>query len=123
MDKRSFVLGMLTAFCECVAAGCKPLALSPPLRDVDFASIQAEASALIAAHGLSCYHEENMDLPPDRRVHWLIIYAKPAALEAYRALRAEGKNPMDDLDVFAEVLGYGADRIHTGYDAFAHYFG
>ena len=31
MDKRSFVLGMITAFSECVAGGCKRLALSPPL--------------------------------------------------------------------------------------------
>ena len=30
-DKRSFLLGMITAFCECVADGCKRLALRPPL--------------------------------------------------------------------------------------------
>lgn len=123
MEKKAFVLGMITAFCECVAAGCKPLALSPPLSGEDFESLEKEITALIAAHGLLCFHEENLDLPPAERVHWMIVYAEPDALVAYLTLRAEGKNPMHALDAFAEVLGYGPNRIHTGFDAYAHYFG
>ena len=36
LDKRSFILGMVTAFSECVAGGCKRLALSPPLVHEDY---------------------------------------------------------------------------------------
>ena len=36
LDKRSFILGMVTAFSECVAGGCKPLAFSPPLNRTDY---------------------------------------------------------------------------------------
>lgn len=118
MDRTSFILGMITAFCECVAGGSKPLALSPPLTDADYAAVQAQAYSLIVAHGLEAYHEENLDLPPDMRVHWIVIYAKKAALQAYLQRRQEGKNPMLGIDDFAQVLGYTQDRIHTGYDAF-----
>lgn len=118
MDKASFVYGMVTAFCECVAAGCKPLALSPPLRDADYAAMQAEAYRLVAAHGLLAYHERNADLPPETRAHWIVIYAQEHTLADYLALRASGLNPMTDLNAFASVLGYGESRIHTGYDAY-----
>ena len=36
IDRYSFILGMITAFCECVAGGCKRLALSPPLGQDDY---------------------------------------------------------------------------------------
>ena len=35
-DKRSFILGMITAFSECVVGGCKRLALSPPMTAQDY---------------------------------------------------------------------------------------
>lgn len=120
--KRAFILGMVTAFSECVAAGCKPIALSPPLTDADYAAVAEEAAAVIAAHGLMVYHEENLDLPPEARAHWLVLYAKPAAIDVYLALRQAGHSPMRNLDAFAQVLGYAPDRIHTGYDAYHAYF-
>ena len=43
LDRRSFILGMVTAFSECVAGGCKRLALSPPLSRDDYRTIAAEA--------------------------------------------------------------------------------
>ena len=43
MDKRAFILGMITAFSECVAGGCKKLALSPPLSHEDYEMIHEEA--------------------------------------------------------------------------------
>ena len=43
LDRRSFILGMITAFCECVAGGCKRMALSPPLTAKDYDSTSAEA--------------------------------------------------------------------------------
>lgn len=123
MDKLSFILGMVTAFCECVAAGCKPLALSPPLTDADLAEVAQTAYALIAAHGLRAYHEENLDLPEAVRVHWIVIYAREGTIRQYLDRRAQGHNPMMGLDAFAEVLGYAGERIITGYDAYHDLFG
>ena len=56
LDKRSFILGMVTAFCECVAGGCKRLALSPPLSDDDYAALAGEACEIIEKHGLLHEH-------------------------------------------------------------------
>lgn len=43
LDKQSFILGMITAFCECVAGDCKHLALSPPLSHSDYDAVSDEA--------------------------------------------------------------------------------
>ena len=51
LDKRSFILGMITAFSECVAAGCKRLALSPPLSEADYDAVADEAHEIIEKHG------------------------------------------------------------------------
>lgn len=123
MDKHAFILGMVAAFCECVAAGCKPLALSPPLLDADCADVEEQARALIAAHGLCVYHEENLDLPEAARVHWLVIYAREETIGQYLQTRAQGHNPALDIDAFADVLGYAWERIITGYDAYHDLFG
>ena len=68
LNKESFILGMVTAFCECVAGGCKQLALSPPLTREDYTSIVRMAEEIIEKHGLLHYHEENLDLPEAERV-------------------------------------------------------
>ena len=44
LDKRSFVMGMVTAFCECVAGGCKRLALSPPLTREEYERLSRRVS-------------------------------------------------------------------------------
>ena len=93
MDKRSFVLGMITAFSECVAAGCKRLALSPPLPREDCAAFGQEAEALIERHGLLWALEENPELPEGQRFVWLLIAARQETLDAYRALRETGCSP------------------------------
>lgn len=122
MDKRSFAMGMIAAFCECVAADAKPLALSPPLCKEDFDVMREEAANLIAAHGLSVYYEMNADLPEDKRFYWMVIYAQGEALDAYLRLRAQGENPSKRIEAFAGALGYGPNRIHTGYDAYVELF-
>ena len=61
LDKRSFILGMVTAFCECVAGGCKRLALSPPLKQADYETVAGEACDIIERHGLIHYLEENAE--------------------------------------------------------------
>lgn len=122
MDKRSFAMGMIAAFCECVSADAKPLALSPPLRKEDFDALREDAADMIAAHRLSVYYEMNADLPEEKRSYWMVIYAQVEALDAYLRLRASGENPSKRIDAFAEVLGYGPKRIHTGYDAYTDLF-
>ncbi len=122
-DKRSFVLGMITAFSECVAGGCKRLALSPPLREEEYRSLAEEACAVIEKHGLLHYHEENADLPEARRFHWILIAGKQETIDGYLALRQRGLSPADSLAPFSELLSYNPrESVHTGYDAFREYF-
>ncbi len=54
-DRFSYIIGMIAAFSECVAGGCKRLALSPPLTGEGFALVRDEAYRVIEAHGLLSY--------------------------------------------------------------------
>ena len=123
-EKRSFILGMITAFCECVAGGCKRLALSPPMRKEDYAMTAGEACAIIQKHGLLSYHEENADQPEDRRFDWILIAARQQTIDEYLALRKAGYSPAVSLTPFAELLSYHPEEgVRTGYDAYREYFG
>lgn len=122
-DKRAFILGMITAFCECVAGGCKRLALSPPLTKADYADVAGEACAMIEKHGLLHWHEENSDRPEDERFDWILIAARRETIDAYLALRRQGYSPAVSLAPFSALLSYDpAQSVHTGYDAFREYF-
>ena len=103
MDQRSFILGMITAFCECVAAGCKDLALSPPLTHEVYTMVHAEA---------------------EERFEWILIAAREETLRRYAALREEGLSPARSLRPFSELLSYNAEKsVSTTYDAYRAYFG
>ena len=122
-DKRSFILGMITAFCECVAGGCKRLALSPPLTRQDYEYISEEAYEIIRKHGLVHYHELNEDIIEDKRCEWILIAAKSSTIDEYKALRDKGYSPAMSLTPFYGLLSYNADEsVHTGYDAYREYF-
>lgn len=124
LDQSSYILGMITAFCECVAGGCKRMALSPPLSDRAYLAVREEACRCIEKHGLLHYHEKNEDLPPEERFHWIIIAARPETLEEYRRLRGEGYNPAKWMKPFHELLSYNeAESVRTGYDAYRELFG
>ena len=124
LDKRSFILGMVTAFSECVAGGCKRLALSPPLTAEDYGRVWEEANEIIEKHGLVHYHERNLDKPEDRRWEWILIAGREETIEAYLSLRAQGLSPMDSLAPFSALLSYNPrESIHTGYDAYRTLFG
>ena len=123
LDKRSFILGMITAFCECVAGGCKRLALSPPLTRQDYEYISEEAYEIIQKHGLVHYHELNEDIHEDKRCEWILIAAKNSTIDEYKALRDKGYSPVRSLAPFHGLLNYNADEsVHTGYDAYREYF-
>ena len=120
MDKRSFILGMITAFSECVAGGCKKLALSPPLNHEDYETVGAEANVLIERHGLLHYHEENADRPG---FEWILIAGKQQTIDSYLSLRRKGCSPVDSLEPFYELLSYQPEEsIPSGYDAYRTYF-
>ena len=119
LDRRSFILGMVTAFSECVAGGCKRLALSPPLSRDDYRTIAAEAEEIIEKHGLLHYHEENLDRPEAVRFDWILIAGKRETIDRYLSLREQGYSPMDSLAPFSELLSYDpSESVHTGYDAY-----
>ena len=122
-DQRSFILGMVTAFCECVAGGCKRMALSPPMTDEAWDMASWEATDLVRKHGLVCFHEENKDMPEENRFHWLVIAARQETLDEYLRLRAEGCKPSRGLKPFYALLSYNeAQAVHTGYDAYRELF-
>ena len=123
MDKRSFILGMVTAFCECVAGGCKRLALSPPLTREDFAMVGEEACEIIEKHGLIHYHEHSRDLPEEERFEWILIALRQDIIDRYLALREKGFSPARSLEPFYDLLSYDPkNSVHTGYDAYRAYF-
>ena len=123
LDRRSFILGMVTAFSECVAGGCKRLALSPPLSRDDYRTIAAEAEEIIEKHGLLHYHEENLDRPEAVRFDWILIAGKRETIDRYLSLREQGYSPMDSLAPFSELLSYDpSESVHTGYDAYRELF-
>ena len=60
LDKYSFILGMITAFCECVASGCKRMALSPPMQKDDYSMVVKEANQIIETLKNDSIHVEFM---------------------------------------------------------------
>ena len=121
MDKNAFILGMITAFCECVAGGCKRMALSPPLTREDYEMVSKEAEKIIEKHGLIHYHEMNLDRPAP--FDWIVIAGKRETIEQYKALRQAGYSPAVSLEPFSDLLSYNEkESVHTGYDAFREYF-
>ena len=123
LDKRSFILGMITAFSECVAGGCKQLALSPPMTKDDYDLVSAEANELIEKHGLIHYHETNPDRPEKARVEWILIAAGKDTIDRYLQLRNRGFSPMESLEPFSDLLSYRPEQsVHTGYDAYQTFF-
>ncbi len=122
-DQNSYILGMITAFCECVAGGCKRMALSPPLTGKAFFAVREEAYRCIERHGLIHYHEKNPDLPEEERFHWIVIAARQETIDEYQRLRSEGYNPAKWMKPFYDLLSYNeAESVRTGYDAYRELF-
>ena len=118
-DTASFVLGMVTAFCECVDGECKRLAFSPPVYSATLAAaLRPLVEQIVAEHGLLCCLEENADLPPESRPVFWAIAKYPDVLEQYRVLRAAGENPCRGLEPFYGVLSYGTAFAGEGAPAF-----
>ena len=106
-DRFSFIMGMITAFSECVAAGCKRLALSPPMTEAEYLSAHQEAERIIEAHGLIHMREENRDLPEGERFEWILIARRRDTFDEYLSLRGKGFSPARSLEPFYGLLSYG----------------
>ena len=119
INRHSFILGMMTAFAECVAGECKKCAFSPPFYPEDYELIKPEAEKIAKEQSIHLWFEENQDIKEDFRVHWWIMYKFPEVLEEYQAIRAQGFNPAWEFDKFRNLLSYGtawgegADKVIT----------
>jgi hypothetical protein len=107
VDRKSFILGMITAFAECLAGEAKRLALSPPFYPEDLQSIAQETERIAEEQGIHLFLEENHDLPAPGTLQWYVMYKFPDSLEEYRRLRSMGYNPALDFEEFASLLSYG----------------
>jgi hypothetical protein len=107
IDRRGFILGMITAFCECVGNECKQAALSPPFYREDLALVQAEAARIAKEQGVHLWLEENADIPAPHRLTWYLIYKFPEIRDEYVQLRQRGLNPVWNFGDFRKILSYG----------------
>jgi hypothetical protein len=107
IERKFFMLGMITAFAECLASEAKRLALSPPFYPKDLESIRAETESIAGEQGIFLYLDENPDLPVPGRLYWYAMYKFPDAFEEYRHLRRRGYNPALHFDKFSALLSYG----------------
>ncbi|MBW1720466.1 MAG: hypothetical protein JRH13_05310 [Deltaproteobacteria bacterium] len=107
VDRISFILGMITAFAECLANESKRMALSPPFYSSDYSSVLPEAERIAREQGIHLWYEENPDLPPANRLHWFVMYKFPEVLEEYKKLRNKGFNPIRHFSEFGALLSYG----------------
>lgn len=129
IDKRSFSLGMIFAFAEIVAAGVKPLALSPPLKHEEYTAIKADSDTIVNDWRLHSYVEHDFlqtDLFPEdalRDIVVILYYRNPAVLEAYlqlketqRVLVSENRYGPDARRSlarrFGELLGYSDEALN-----------
>ncbi|MDB4444568.1 hypothetical protein N9174_04450 [bacterium] len=107
IDRRSFILGMMTAFAECLANECKKVAFSPPFYPEDYDPVRTEAERIAHEQGIYLWLETNTDIPENRRVLWFVMYKFPEVLAEYKLLREKGYNPAWDLKKFNGLLSYG----------------
>ncbi len=107
VDRVSFILGMMTAFGECVAGEAKRLALSPPFFPDDLPKLSEEAQIMAEEQDLKLFLEVNQEMREEDRVLWWVMYKFDEELDHYLELRQLGWNPAWDFDEFRELLGYG----------------
>lgn len=107
IDRRSYMLGMITSFGECVAAEAKKCAFSPPFYSADYSELKDEAEKILTEMGLMFWLEENEDIEEGSRLLWWVIYKFPEVLEEYRVIRNAGYNPAYEFASFSSLLSYG----------------
>ena len=120
IDRKSFMLGMMTAFGECIAGEAKKCAFSPPFYPEDYFILKTEAERIADELGISLWLEQNEEIVEENRVMWWVMYKFPEILDEYHHLRAKGFNPAYEFDRFSSLLSYGyafgdkADQVPGG---------
>jgi hypothetical protein len=107
IDRKSFMLGMMTAFGECVAAEAKKCAFSPPFYPEDYFILKSEAERIAEELSIQIWLEENTEISEEHRVMWWVMYKFDEILDEYQGLRAKGLNPAYEFDRFFDLLSYG----------------
>jgi hypothetical protein len=101
IDRKSFELGVITAFAEVVSLGVKKLALSSPLAPDEYDELNEAAEHIVEKYGISSWLEKDFlvtdlfaeDIARDRYV--LFLYADDGVLEEYLALKRRKKELED----------------------------
>ena len=134
IDLRSYRLGMINCFAEMVAAGVKPLAISPPLRPEEYEALRNASDAIVEGSGIRSQLETSLlvtDLqsPEFTAGKWSILYFEnDATLRAYRDLKdrkaalekAESYTPEAKREIsraFMKLLGYPETTIERKLEA------
>ena len=73
IDRRSSILGMMTAFAECIANECKKVAFSPPFYPQDYDVLLSEAENIAREQGIYLWYEKNLDIPETIRLNWFVL--------------------------------------------------
>lgn len=107
IDRRSFILGMMTAFAECIANECKKVALSPPFYPQDYEVLLPEAENIAREQGIYLWYDKNIDIPETIRLNWFVLYKFSEVLDDYKRVRNQGNNPAWNLEKFSDLLSYG----------------
>jgi len=129
IDERAFKIGMIYAFTEAVASGCKPLSFSPPLDPGEYA--QALKAALLIAEEYGTVAEgedeaiETLLFNPafTRGKKLVLIGASPNVLDSYHTLKSRAQaatklagpeREAKEIEVargLGRLLGYGDGAI------------
>jgi hypothetical protein len=107
IDRKSFMLGMMTSFAECLAGECKRCSFSPPFYPEDYPLLEPEAVRIAQEQGIYLWLEENADIMEENKVYWWVMYKYPDVLDEYHSLREKGWNPAFEFDRFRKLLSYG----------------
>jgi hypothetical protein len=101
------MLGMMTAFGECIAAEAKKCAFSPPFYPEDYYLLKTEAERIAAELNICLWLEKNDEIEEHSKVMWWVMYKFPEILREYQEMRAQGFNPAYEFDRFSALLSYG----------------
>ncbi len=129
VDGRAFKLGMIYAFTEAVASGCKPLAFSPPLDPEEYVEALRGALLIAEEYGTAA---EGEDTPLDtllfnpeftRGKLLVLMAADEAVLDSYHVLKARKRaaasltgepRQAEEIEIargLGSLLGYGEDAV------------
>ncbi|MFA5585702.1 MAG: hypothetical protein WDA02_04055 [Saccharofermentanales bacterium] len=112
LDAVSYYSGAIEAFCELIAGGLKPMALSAPLDEPLAAQVGVLARRSAAKYGLHFLEEKNFprtDLTPADSVKGKTIFIfcrDKSVLDAYQSLKIRARAGENVSGGLRRLLGY-----------------